>query len=225
VSSEPPSPPQISPDGRFYWDGQRWVPMQTQAPTPTPVAPPVQTIPQPPLATYAPLRQSHGLRNVSLGCLGLIVLVVILGIIGSNNRSTTNTSSNTSSLSTESPLPSPSPISEANYKASAKSIPYVQLEKDPGSLAGTVVTYTGQVVQYDSATTTSHLRINVTPDGFGGYTDTIWLDVDPAKTGNVFRNTVIQFWGEVVGPFTYTTVTNGQVTIPEVNARYVSVAG
>ncbi|HKC20406.1 MAG TPA: hypothetical protein VKE27_12345, partial [Candidatus Dormibacteraeota bacterium] len=133
-----------------------------------------------------------------------------------------NNPSSTSSLSAgSSSLPSPSPINEADYKASAKSIPYVQLEKDPASLAGTVVTYKGQVVQYDSATTTSHLRVNVTPDGFGGYTDTIWLDVDPKQTGNVFRDTVIEFWGDVIGPYTYTTVTGGQITIPEVKARYV----
>jgi hypothetical protein len=25
--SEPPPPPQISPDGKFYWDGQAWQPM------------------------------------------------------------------------------------------------------------------------------------------------------------------------------------------------------
>jgi hypothetical protein len=29
--SGPPPPPQLSPDGKFYWDGTRWVPMQ-QAP-------------------------------------------------------------------------------------------------------------------------------------------------------------------------------------------------
>lgn len=23
-----PPPPQVSPDGKFYWDGTRWVPMQ-----------------------------------------------------------------------------------------------------------------------------------------------------------------------------------------------------
>jgi hypothetical protein len=28
VSTEPPPPAQVSPDGKFYWDGQRWVPTQ-----------------------------------------------------------------------------------------------------------------------------------------------------------------------------------------------------
>lgn len=28
MAAEPPPPPQVSPDGKFYWDGQRWVPTQ-----------------------------------------------------------------------------------------------------------------------------------------------------------------------------------------------------
>jgi hypothetical protein len=31
MSSQPPSQPQISADGKFYWDGQRWVPMPARA--------------------------------------------------------------------------------------------------------------------------------------------------------------------------------------------------
>jgi YVTN family beta-propeller protein len=30
VSAEPPAPPQLSPDGRFYWDGEKWVPVEAQ---------------------------------------------------------------------------------------------------------------------------------------------------------------------------------------------------
>src|SRR5438128_473816 len=143
-----PTPPQVSPDGKFYWDGQRWVPMHAPAP-----------------AGYATPNKGHGLRNVSLGCLGLIVLVILIASLSNGANKTGN---NSPSVGAGSPTPSASPITEAAYKASAKTIPYVQLEKDPASLRGTVVTYKGQVVQYDSATTTSNLRINVTPDGFGG---------------------------------------------------------
>jgi hypothetical protein len=225
VSAEPPPPPQVSPDGKFYWDGTRWVPMQT----PAAQGPPQQVAQQPPQVqaspwqyppTSAPPKQGHALRNGAIGCVGLIVLLIIIGIAANGANNSSNNSPGFVVVS-----PSSSPIDEATYKASAKAIPYVQLEKDPASLAGTVVTYTGQVVQYDSATTTSHLRINVTPDGFGNYNDTIWLDVDPAVTSKVFRDTVIQFWGEVVGAYTYTTVTNGKITIPEVDAKIVQVVG
>jgi hypothetical protein len=33
-----PPPPQVSPDGRYQWDGARWVPMQAQAPAQPPMA-------------------------------------------------------------------------------------------------------------------------------------------------------------------------------------------
>jgi hypothetical protein len=37
VSAQPPPSPPVSPDGKFYWDGQRWVPLQTP---PQPISPP-----------------------------------------------------------------------------------------------------------------------------------------------------------------------------------------
>lgn len=65
MSSQPPGQPQISADGKFYWDGQRWVPMQQAAP----------------MQAQA---RSHRGRNLGLGCVGLIVLVVVIAVIGSN---------------------------------------------------------------------------------------------------------------------------------------------
>lgn len=114
-------------------------------------------------------------------------------------------------------------VSQGAYKASAASIPYNQLIKDPGSLAGRVVTYTGQVFQYDSNTTTSHLIVSITDGGYGFWSDNIWIDLDPATGQSVFNKTVIRFWGTVVGPYSYTTTSNGSITIPEVQLRYLEV--
>jgi hypothetical protein len=66
LSTQPPAQPQISADGKFYWDGQRWVPMQQAAP--------MQSRPT-----------SHRGRNLGLGCVGLIVLVIVIAVIGSNS--------------------------------------------------------------------------------------------------------------------------------------------
>jgi hypothetical protein len=30
--SDPPQPRRVSPDGKFYWDGQEWMPMQRTSP-------------------------------------------------------------------------------------------------------------------------------------------------------------------------------------------------
>ena len=58
-------PPQVSPDGKFYWDGQRWVPMLTQAPS-------------------DPLPYAHEIRRQyrrSLGCNAILGLVVLGGLM------------------------------------------------------------------------------------------------------------------------------------------------
>jgi hypothetical protein len=114
-------------------------------------------------------------------------------------------------------------VSPTAYKGSAASIPYNQLIKDPASMTGRVVSYTGQVFQYDSATTTSHLIVSVSNQGYGYWTDNMWIDLDPATGANVYKDTVIQFWGTVSGAYTYETTSNGHLTIPEIDVRYITV--
>jgi hypothetical protein len=113
-------------------------------------------------------------------------------------------------------------ISPAAYKASAAAMPYNQLVKDPASLAGRVVTYSGQVFQYDTNTTTSHLIASVTDMGYGYWSDNVWLDLDPAMAANICKDTVVKFWGDVVGAYSYTTTSNGTLTIPEIHVQYIS---
>lgn len=70
MTEQPPSP-QISPDGKFYWDGQRWLPMPGQAVTaqPTPVV---------------VVKQPRGAWNSLVGysCLGIAALFVVLAVAG-----------------------------------------------------------------------------------------------------------------------------------------------
>jgi hypothetical protein len=71
--SDPPPPPQVSPDGKFYWDGTRWVPMQ-QAPQA-----PQQVVPTP------AQRQSQNVgcvtRTTCLTVVGLFVAVALVLLI------------------------------------------------------------------------------------------------------------------------------------------------
>jgi hypothetical protein len=114
-------------------------------------------------------------------------------------------------------------ISPETYKASAASVSYGQLSKDPESFKGRVVTFDGQIFQYDSATTTSNFLVSVTNSGYGFWTDNVWADVSPAITSHVCKGTVIRFWGDVVGPYTYTTTLNGHITLPEIRIQYLDV--
>jgi hypothetical protein len=63
MSAEPPGQPQLSEDGKFYWDSQRWVPLPTahQAATPAPTV--------------------HGSHRI-LKAVGVSVLVFVVWLIG-----------------------------------------------------------------------------------------------------------------------------------------------
>ena len=88
----PPASPQVSPDGKFYWDGERWVPMQPSLPfTAQPSASPV-----------APTPRSSGRRN---GCIGVALLVTLLAAIAfcGSRPSTPTTATNPGGSQSPSP--------------------------------------------------------------------------------------------------------------------------
>src|SRR2546427_13374 len=91
--SDPPPPPHVSPDGKFYWDGTRWVPMQGQAPAqPPPIAQQSQQLP----AGSEIKKEGHGLRNGCIGCAGLIALLIIIGIAAGGSSRSPSTSGSSS---------------------------------------------------------------------------------------------------------------------------------
>lgn len=119
--------------------------------------------------------------------------------------------------------PPPSTSAEAKYKASAVTLPYALLVKDPSALKGRVVTYRAQVFQYDSLTGTSHFLAHVTDSGYGIWTNLIFADVNPTVAAHACDSSIIQLWGTVVGPYTYPTTLNGTNTVPEIRIEYLNV--
>jgi hypothetical protein len=73
----------MSPDGKFYWDGTRWVPTAAGAAVQVP-------------AGYVVKKQSHTGRNVAIGCGALIAIIITLSIIGSLLGGNTSGGSNSS---------------------------------------------------------------------------------------------------------------------------------
>ncbi len=61
--SDPPPPPQLSPDGKFYRDGTRWVPMQ-----------------QPNVRQQSP--QFVQRRSENVGCVTRTTCLTFVGIFG-----------------------------------------------------------------------------------------------------------------------------------------------
>jgi hypothetical protein len=72
VSGEPPPPPQVSPDGKFYWNGDRWVPMQPSS-LPAPLRQSEQVV---------VVKQPRGAWNscVGYGCLAIAAIFVLAAV-------------------------------------------------------------------------------------------------------------------------------------------------
>jgi hypothetical protein len=81
--SRPPNvnqPGQYSPDGRWYWDGRQWVPVQQGPPAPPSYGPAQQPY-QPPRPAQAARRGRGPLKFILIAC-ALIVVLVGCGIGG-----------------------------------------------------------------------------------------------------------------------------------------------
>ena len=79
MSAEPPPPLQVSPDGRFIWDGQRWVPINEDVGHSQTVMPGLPPRPQAPIPAPG-ASKGHGTRN---GVIAVAFLIVVAGIFGS----------------------------------------------------------------------------------------------------------------------------------------------
>ncbi len=78
MGAEQPPPPQVSPDGKFYWDGTRWVPMAAPAA--------LGQQPVPPGYAPVPAKAARGMPCITrTGCIILFVigLLIIFGAAAS----------------------------------------------------------------------------------------------------------------------------------------------
>jgi hypothetical protein len=114
-------------------------------------------------------------------------------------------------------------MSSSYYKSLAKSFSYDKLNKDPDALAGRIVTYRAEVMQYDARTGTDNMLVNVTADEYGYWDDLVFLTLDGAAATSIDEDDIIQFWGEVTGAYSYDTAIGGSNTVPEIEIKYIKL--
>ncbi len=149
-------------------------------------------------------------------CLGLLILVVAGGFMSPDASTTNSTSSDDSSSSSTT---SPQPVeSESDYKASCKKISFKELNKNPESHAGERVKLSGRVIQIMESGGLTDIRMDVN-DNFG---DTVYVTY--AGTTSALEDSMITIYGEVVGSYTYESQAGWEITLPEIDAKYVTVS-
>jgi hypothetical protein len=109
---------------------------------------------------------------------------------------------------------------EANYKASAKAIPYNQLNKDADRYAGERVVYRGQILQIqEDEGLGGFMLLQVTDLGYGLWNDPVWVDYE--RSIRSAEDDVVTVYGTVTGSKSYETQIGGETYVPQIRARYV----
>ncbi|RKN75834.1 hypothetical protein D7M11_25345 [Paenibacillus ginsengarvi] len=111
------------------------------------------------------------------------------------------------------------------YTNAAEQIPYLELARYPNNHRLKRVTFTGKVVQLIERGNITSLRVNVTKDR-SVWNDTIYVNyVRTRDEERILENDLITLWGVSKGLYTYDSTMRTVVTIPEVDARFITNHG
>lgn len=108
---------------------------------------------------------------------------------------------------------------EDSFKSNCQTIGYTDIARDSQGLKGQDFTFTGQIIQVSGNT----YRMNVTIDEFGYYDDTIVFNFDTGDGDRILEDDIVTIWGTSKGLFTYTSVLGSEITVPEIDAKYVVI--
>lgn len=154
---------------------------------------------------------------VGVCCIGLILIVALGGMFIPDANTDEYNSDYTDYYTYTPSVTVDTSLSENEYKAACQNINFKVLEKNPYKYYGDKVKYSGRVVEiseYDGLT-----QIRLATDGY--YDDIVYVLYD--GTTPAVEEDYITIWGEVKGTYTYISQANYQITLPQIDARFISL--
>jgi hypothetical protein len=160
-------------------------------------------------------------RWVSLGAI-LLVLVVFVGAIAAMGAQ-------------DAPAPPHEPVetwpaaratlTQAELLAAARPVGFEELARNTEAWVGELVRLRGEVVEVSEAGSNGAvLRVNVTENSSGFWTDTVWVEYPGYGPGRrVLEGDLIEFVAQVDGRHTYTAVLGQKITLPRMTATWLAV--
>ena len=115
---------------------------------------------------------------------------------------------------------------EEQFKESCQTYTFEQMARNPNNFKGTNVKVVGEVVQVMSGSNSTNLRVNITKTGTYTtyYTDTIYVVYQPeAGEDKILEGDIITIYGISQGDCSYTTVLGATVTLPNIDAKYITI--
>ena len=163
-----------------------------------------------------------GYKKLFMIFIVITVVVVFMAEMASGGRNRTPRGTSTpTATSTPTPIPTATPTFSKGT-ARAEEMSYKTLFRYAEDNTGKLVYYEGNVVQVIEGQGGVRLRVNVTPEGFGFWTDTVFLRyADPPV--RVLEDDLIEFVGRMNGLVTYESVTGAQITIPDLTVLSLKI--
>lgn len=112
-----------------------------------------------------------------------------------------------------------------DYIASCKTYKYKDIARNPDKYYGKRAKFKGEVVQVIEGYFNTTLRVDVTKGKYGIYTDTMYVVYTPQSTteNRILEDDIITIYGELAGIETYETVMGAKVSIPRIDAEYITI--
>lgn len=109
------------------------------------------------------------------------------------------------------------------YKKNCEEYTYEKIARNPGKVKGEFVKLTGEVIQVMENDGSVELRVNITKNSYGYYSDTVYVYYPmKSKDGDrILEDDIITIYGKLAGTETYTSVLGSEVTLPKINAEYI----
>ena len=117
-------------------------------------------------------------------------------------------------------------ISEEDYKAGCETIDYETLARNPDKYIGKSFKIKGEVIQVleSSYSDTVEMRINITKDEYGFWSDTIYAEVViPSGSDRILEDDIIAIYGDCAGLYSYTSIVGSTVSLPKIDVKYYSI--
>lgn len=110
------------------------------------------------------------------------------------------------------------------YKEQCKKYEYDDIFRYAEKYDGEFAKFTGKVIQISDYIDYQIFRVNVTPDEYGYYDDTIYVTYIPMKGATrILEDDIVIIYGILDGLETYTTVLNASITIPKIISNYIEI--
>ena len=113
------------------------------------------------------------------------------------------------------------------YQEKCKVYTFEQMARNPDNFKGTYVKLTGEVIQTIYSDSGVDLRVNITKEGKYStwYTDTIYVTYIPEKgEDKILEDDIITIYGQSMGDYTYTSTLGAPITLPWINAKYITIS-